>query len=193
MKRIITILLAITLLLNLSGCNKTTELDKLEEQGYSRTMFVMQDNKWCGLYEKENDAKKYKVDIELSNSQVDEYNKISFDDEQAEQKQNAIIKKTKNIVVTDISNVVPTQTELDKYIGKTLGDLETDGFENTGWIQNEDSYDFYYDGPVYCCKVTLKAGIVISDLDDYSMNDLRKLEIGKVEYTSLSTNVIDFD
>ena len=198
MKKLTAILLALVMILALAACgSKQTsagnEITDLVSQGYECRTWSADETQWRGLFMKEDSYDViYKVVAPMTAKQYEEFDSIGFDDENAEEKQMAILGALTDVVVTDISDMVPTQEELDAYVGKTIGDMENDGFENTGWSGDEESgYSFYYDGPVYYCLVNLAEGTVITDMDDYSANDIRALEIGSVEFLGISSYILD--
>ena len=216
MKKLLTLILALALALSLAACGESAadedaaaggdattgedtalvmgdnEIADLLNEGYACVMSTAEEGKWQGIFQMEESYDTvYKVVAAMSAEEYAAYDAISFDDEEAEAKQNAVLTTLTDVTVTDITSMLPTQEELDAYVGKTLGDLEDDGFENTGNSNYEGVYSFYYDGPVYCCMVDLEEGTLIEDMDDYSANDLRELKIGKVEFMCLSSYILD--
>ena len=132
-----------------------------------------------------------KVTIPMTAEQYEKFNSY-FDDEYAETKQMTYLQTLTGVEVADISDMAPTQADLDAYVGKTLGDMEDDGFYNSGWTgEPETGYSFYYDGPIYYCMVTPAEGTVITDMDDLSANDIRAIEIGAVEFLGISSAILD--
>lgn len=200
MKKTITILLAAFMLLTLVACGSKAEdtpakneITDLLDKGYSCVMSTADETQWKGVFQKEDSFDTvYMVTADMTAEKYNDFDSIGFDDPDADAKKNTILGSLPNVVVTDITNKIPAQAELDAYVGKTLGDLENSGFESTGWCGDpEDGYTFYYDGPVYCCVVTPAEGTVTENMDDYSTNDIRALKIGKVEFQSFSGSILD--
>lgn len=196
MKKLIAMLLAALMLLALAACGSKAEDDSakneiadLFDEGYVCVMSTSDETQWKGVFQQEESYDKiYMVTADMTAEKYEEFCNIDFDDEDA---LHAILGSLQNVTVTDITDMVPSQAELDAYVGKTIGDLEADGFENSGWSGDpETGYSFFYDGPVYCCAVTPTEGTVIEDMDDYSANDIRALEIGAVEFQGLSGYII---
>lgn len=194
MKKVTAILLMMILILALVGCgtveDSENEISKLMKEGYSCMMSSASEDMWKGIFYREGNYDTiYKVVADMSEKEYQAYNDADFNEEII----NGILFGLKNMTVTDISDIVPTQEEMNIYVGKTLGDLEKDGFENTGWLGEEETgiNQFFYDGPVYYCKVTLAGGVVVEDMDEYSANDLRELEIGSVEFQGISSYLLD--
>lgn len=201
--RIFAAFLSLFMILSVSGCaggntsdsssnSSENGIASLLDQGYTCTMSSAEENQWKGVFQKEDSFDSViKAVAAITDAQYEEYDAISFDDDQADAKTEAFLRSLEDVTVTDITGLIPSQEELDTYVGKTLGDLEQAGFENTGNTNLDGTYTFFYDGPVYCCKVDLKEGTVIEDMDDYSANDLKALEIGAMEFSGFSFGVLD--
>lgn len=202
MKKLITMLLAALMLLSLAACGSKAEdtpaddasdrneITDLFDEGYICTLSSADETQWKGVFQQEESYDKiYMVTADMTAEKYEEFCNIDFDDEDA---LHAILGSLQNVTVTDITDMVPSQAELDAYVGKTIGDLEADGFESTGWSGDpEEGYSFFYDGPVYCCAVTPAEGSKVTNMDDYSANDIRALEIGAVEFQGLSGYILD--
>lgn len=197
MKKTVSIVLAIIMILAFAACGEKPEAAKnamadLYEQGFELRAYSMNEEKFAGMMQKEDSQDLiYKVSAPLTSELYEKINTINAEDDEEAAKN--FYTALENLEVEEIQDLLPTQEELDQYIGKTLGDLEADGYEKSGYSGWEGVYSFYYDGPVWDLSVELKEGTLIEDLDDYSENDLRQLEIGSVTFNSLSFNVIDID
>lgn len=196
MKKMLSILLAVFMVAALAGCGAEdagNEITKLLDEGYQCTMSSATESSWKGVFQKEDSYDTvYMVKAKMTAKEYEAYNAV-FGDEEHESETNALLGKLSDVTVTDITDKIPTQEELDSYIGKTLGDLENDGFENTGY-SIDDKCVFTYYGPVYCCIVTLDESTEIKsaeDLDNYSLNDLRAMKIAAVEFSGISSTLLD--
>lgn len=195
MKKLTAILLALVMVLALAACGSQptaeNEITELVAEGYTCMMTSYDETQWRGIFMKEDSYDVvYKVTAAMTAKQYEKYSGIGWDDEKCEEKQLAVMGELTDVVITDIADMVPTQEELDAYAGKTLGDMEDDGFENTGWTgEPGEGYDFYYDGPVYYCKVSTVEEV--DDMDNYSTNDIRALEIASVEFLGISSYILD--
>lgn len=191
MRKTTLLFMALVMSFALAACGtKNTannEITELYDDGFSCTMATATEEYWKGIFEAENNVIFF-AQASLTKSGYETYTAIDFDDVDG---MRAFLGTLDNVTVTDISDKIPSQDELDTYIGKTLGDLENAGFENTGFFGEDGINQFFYDGPIYCCKVTLADGVVVENMDDYSANSLRALKIGAVEYTGLSDMILD--
>lgn len=183
------------MVLVLAACGATkakNEITDLLEQGYECRGWTGDETSWRGLFMKGDSSDEIlKVTIPMTAEQYEKFNGF-FEEEDGEAKQMAYLETLTGVEVADISDLAPTQADLDAYVGKTLGDMEDDGFYNSGWTgEPETGYSFYYDGPIYYCKVTPAEGTVIEDMDDMSANDIRAIVIGAVEFMGISSSILD--
>lgn len=207
MKKIFAVLLSVSLLFTLACCGQKPEEPTTEEQttvaeapsgndvtalmeeGYSITSAMADETVWKGVLQNANAPEKlYFGTAPLTSELYTAYSAIEFDDAEG---MKAFLAGLENVTLTDISDKIPSQEEMDQYVGRTLGELEDDGFENTGYSNDEGAVIFSYDGPAYSCNVTPTEGTVIENMDDWSANDLRELTIGKMEYTGISSALIN--
>ena len=196
MKKITAMLLCLMMVLALVGCGAQkaeNEITALFDEGYEATLTTYDETSWTGVFQKDGGWDTvYMVKAAMTAKQYADYDAIGWDDEKCDEKKAAILGELTDVVVTDITDKVPSQEELDSYIGMTMGELEDAGFESTGYVGDEDmGYSFFYDGPAYSLTVTPAEDQTIDDLDDYSANDLRAITIGAVEFTGFSFNLLD--
>ena len=194
MKKITAMLLCLMMVLALVGCGaqESNEITALFDEGYEATLTTYDETSWTGIFQKDGSWDTvYMVKAAMTEKQYADYEAIGWDDEKCDEKKAAILGQLSDVVVTDITDKVPAQEELDSYIGMTMGDLEDAGFESTGYVGDpETGYEFFYDGPAYSLTVTPEEGSTVNDLDDYSTNDLRAIKIGAVEFTGFSFNLL---
>lgn len=173
----------------------TNEIADILNDGYQIVQTTCDETAWKGIFTKDGKWDKvYLAKAPMTAELYAKYDGISFDDEDYDAKKEAFVTYLEDATVTDITDRVPTQDELDKlYIGKTMGDLEAEGFENSGYSSNPDTLmdtKFYYDGPSYCITVAPELGTKI-DMEDMSNNDIRKIVIARVEFQSLSEGAME--
>lgn len=201
MKKLTAILLALVMVLSLSACGGKAgemgenEITKLLDDGYYSVMTDVGETEYRGLFMKGDDsatAAYIRVSAPMTDKLYQEYNNISWEDEQCEEKQLAVLSRLTDVAVTDVTDRIPTQAELDGYVGKTMGDMENDGFYHSGWTGDPgEGYSFYYDGPLYYCRVIPVGSMEITDMDDYSENDIRAMEVESIEFMGFSGGILD--
>lgn len=194
----LSVLMALVLVIvSCFSCAKPKEknaVGKLIDEGYECTSSASSAGHWKGIFEKEENGKtiyylgKVKMNAEEEKAFY-EGTEGGWDfDSQSE-----LLSYAQDATIEDVTDQMPTQAELDQYIGKTLGDLENEGYENTGNSNSEGIYTFYYDGPKYNLLIGLTEGIIIEDMDDYSHNDLKALTIGSVQLIGYNLNFDDVE
>lgn len=195
MKKLSAVITAAVVLVLFAACGEKAETAKenavteLLDQGYAMTSISADETVWkCLLQKEDNPDTVYVGKAPLTSEKYEKYAAIEFDDTEGLR---GFVAGLEDVTVTDLSDRIPTQEALDAYVGKTVGELEDDGFENSGNITTEDGCELFYDGPEYSCTVTIADGTVIEDWDDYSPNDIRALIIGAVTYTGISPYLLD--
>lgn len=175
-----------------ASSGKDSDVSRLVSEGFKCTAYSMFGEKFVGIFqEPDNPAHAFKATVTLSGELYEKADEISVFDDDAKEKYTAILEEADGVIVTDISSLVPSQAELNVYIGKTLGELEQDGFSYTGYFAFSDQYTFTYDNNVISCSIGLKDNSVITNSDDISADFLRPLEIGSIEFNEFSYTVLD--
>lgn len=194
MKKLISVLMALIIILTLAACGaeKTPPqqnlITQLTDEGYEYTMTSVTEEFWKGLMEK--DGQYLLVTAAMTPALYEDYNAIGFEDDY-DALMLAFLGALKDVTSEDITDRVPSQEELDRYIGMTMGELEKEGYEQTGYLGDEGVYSFFYDGGSYSLLVDPVEGTLIEDMDDWSVNDLRGLEIGGVTFLGFSGSILD--
>lgn len=173
------------------GALGTNEIADLMNQGLSLVMSSRENGVLNALYTDDEMTVACKVTAPVTDEE-DQALSDAYEAEDPVFAEATIMTNLTDVTVTDISDKFPTQEALDAaYIGKTLGELEDEGYENTGWFGDEGDYAFFYDGPMYSISVGLQEGAVTGSLDDYSQNDLRAMEIASVTFDSFSYRILE--
>ena len=169
--------------------NKIADLYANEE--YSSCMSSCTEGVWKGVFQKDDYAEVILVEAKMSDEQHKAYEAIDFADDDAEEKQEAIIFAIQDVTITDVTDRVPTQDVLDSWIGKTCADLEEAGFYESGNTSDEEEgLSIFYDGPDYCVALGFKNSKELN-IDDLSTNDIRALKITSVKMTALGDSFVD--
>ena len=208
MKKLVSLLLAFAMIFSLCACGAkeepqpevaTNALTEILDKGFTMRGYSYDvDGGFKGLILKETAefeydySEVYKVEIPFTQADCDALDAIPWDAEDCDEQKIAYLSKLTDVTVTDITNLVPSQADLDALIGKTFGELEDEGWYNSGWVQTDDgtSFDFYYDGPVFYGKFSLPEGVKVTNMDDMSPNDIRELVIGGVEFLGISLDIL---
>ncbi len=204
MKKITKLLIILFVLICLSACSKgkesstkennekNNELATLYDNGYELTMTTLSDNKWLALYQKDYSYKDaYKVEINMDKKTYDELMEIDTFDEEGNKRYIEILESLPDCTITSMNDQIPNNDEFDKYIGKTIQELENDGYIRNGYVYNDDGCVFDVEGPKYCLDVQVDEVITFETMDNYSENDIRKLTIKKIDFKGFSFGLFD--
>lgn len=205
MKKIIKLLVTLLVLSCLCACSNTAnetpaqpqtqtknELAALYDQGYEPVQTSHTDNRWVAVYEKDYSVvDAYKVELEMDQETCDKLFEIDTFEKEGQKQYREIVESLPGCVITSLNSELPSDDEFDKYIGKTIQDLENDGYERSGNTYNEDGCMFYADGPKYSINIKVDEVISYETIDDYSENDIRALTIKSIEFSGFSYKMFD--
>ena len=195
MKKIIKLLLALLTVLCLYACGgkqEKNELASLYEKGYETTMSSLTEEKWYGLLQKDYSFEDiYKVEISIDQNTYNKLFEIDTFEEAGAKKFNEILTTIQDCKVTPMADKVPNKDDFSIYIGKTIQDLENDGYERSGYFFDEEGCVFFADGPDYSINVQVNEVITDVSIDDYSENDIRALTIKDIKFSNFSFNIFD--
>ena len=204
MKKIIALSLCVVVLLVLASCGskptETVELDcgkletlgdvfKLEKDGemstYNEKQYVNV-FKYGGVY--------YRVYADLTEKLYNDIEAIDFFDENREQKTNDILGGVKIKLAENMTKYIPTEAELQKYVGKTGQELLDMGFWASGYSLWDDQVFFM--GYEMCeFDVHFNEKIDVSDdMEDFDYEEaIKNLTVKTIEFTDFSGNTVDLD
>lgn len=197
-KPIITILLSLLLLTCLCACSSNAsnkeknEVAPLFEQGYEMTQTTLIDYTFKGLFMKDNDYNDaYKVICKMDEETYDKLLQCDTFEEDGLKQFVEIVTYLPDCTVTSMEHELPKDGELEEYIGKTVKDVENDGYERSGYYLDEEGCIFYADGPKYSITIQAEEVIKPEEIDNYSENDLRQLTVKSIEFDGFSYRVLD--
>ena len=129
----------------------------------------------------EQDGNYYRAVAEMDKETADAFFAISIDDEDYESKQNALIAPLKVIKIDNLTEAIPPQEELDKFIGKTGEELMSNGWNNVGW--NLEDMEFYFDYGLFSYNVVMEGEV--GDTDSFDTENIETLVVKSVTYSGL--------
>ena len=194
MKRIIKLTLVLLMLISVCACSnkKQNELAPLFEEGYQVTQTSYCDGVWKAMFSKEGSVfDSYLVELKMDQETFDKLFEIDIFEEEGEKQFKDIVTYLPDCTISSLKDEIPSEDEFDKYIGKTILDLENDGYERSGNIYSEDGCIFFADGDKYSLNVRVDENITFETMDDYSENDIRELIIKEIEFTSFSPKFLN--
>ena len=207
MKKILSILLALAMMLSFAACGTQTgsltasvlpddsldTLNKIVKQGFETVGTQMVENIYVQNLVNADGAE-YVVVVKILPDQLDKVQSIDFFDENATQKYLEIVGDNVIEDTLSISDVVPDQDYFDAvYKGTTIADFELEGAEMTGYSGIDGEYSFDFSDDFYDYSVELEEGTKLEDLDDMDLFDaaIQDLKIGKITCRGLSFRFMD--
>lgn len=193
MKKLISLTLALAFVLAFAACSKETpvnaDIKAYFDQGYEVGMTTSSGDKWSGILQKDNSY--VKISSAITKQQQEAFNELDFSDADYAKKEQALITSLVDATIEDLSSQVPSQDELDTYVGKTLGEMEEAGWENIGTLADDDEYVVTLDGPVYQINVTVSDDVDLSNLDNYSPNQINEFKIATAEFVGFAWGILE--
>lgn len=139
------------------------------------------------VYVFENDDVTYRVYADLSKDVAKKYEKLDAADEDYEDKVKELVAPMEITKRENLSDGIPTQEELDKYVGKTGKELMDDGWTVSGW-DNDDKEFMVNHGP-YEIKATVEGDVKGSDDMDTDA-EFSKQKIKSLKYSDISNAAV---
>jgi len=187
MKRKIVILFL--LVLCLSGCKKEkSKIEQLIDKGY-------QLDSTCGS----------SVGLRKGSEELEDFIILTFDVSQAIQEKidnldffsdsywDDLIDLYAKCEVVDETNCMeylPSNQDVQKYVGLTLVELKREGFDECGSISDETGVIYDMDNGYYCIKIKMDPKLNYETINNYSYNEILKTKIVEVEVAGLSMDIV---
>lgn len=203
MKKILALALVFTMLFTLSACgdlenaNLTgsalgkNEIAKALDEGYEIVMSSCYPNDkiWKGIFQKDGSYEDMMIlTADITMEQYEKLESIEWNDEKADEKRATVYGLLSNVQKIDISGFVPSEEELNSYIGMTLKEFEESGFENSGYTG--DNF-LFYDGTIYSVIVEMDRHGVKKAFEKFNSKDYKKVKVKSVEFTGFAPDFLD--
>ena len=145
-------------------------------------------NKFVYLLQDDNMAVRVIAELPLDVAQA--YVDLSIFDNDYDAKVKKLLKDVKISQVDDFTDDIPTQKELNQFVGKTGKDLADAGYEKTGYFTFGNKVTIYYEKDFYRVSVVFDSVTGDMDLDDDSLFGDKTIQ--SITYESLSSSVLSF-
>ena len=127
----------------------------------------------------------YRAYADLTKDIFDQLMALEFDDPEYEQKYQTISGELPIRQLDNLTDMIPPQAELDKWVGKTGKDLQDDGWTEGYGYNLEDMTFYLYKGP-FCYAVTFEADKKYENTDDFDVwATISPLTIKSVKYEGI--------
>lgn len=206
MKKVLTLILALAALAVLVACGATApaktndfdlqslktlgDLQKLEKENDS---WAYNENGYVDLFEYGGTT--YRVFADLTEEIYNSMEAIDFFDEDREEKLNNILAGVAITKAEDMTQYIPTEEELQKYVGKTGQELLDDDFWTSGYWLYDDQY-FHMGHDLYEFDVYFNEKIDVDNTDMDEFNDeeaIRTMTVKKLVFTGFSGRATDIE
>jgi len=129
----------------------------------------------------------YRVISELTADASEELDKLDWSADDFDQKMKSIVSSLNIIRYENVSDMIIPQAELDKLVGKTVGELFDSDWYSSGWDLEKPSFSIGNSGIVY--EMTVNE--TIENTGDFEEDDLLPLTVKslKFNYVSDATNI----
>ncbi len=133
----------------------------------------------------EQDGVIYRAIAELPGDVSEALFNLEWDDPEYDEKLRALASPLRVVKIDNMSEGIPAQEELDKYVGKTGAELFDDGWTNSGWSFSdpEGIVAFMNKGP-YSFDVVMTGDI--ADAESFEEEDIRPLVVQSVTFDNIS-------
>ena len=150
---------ALVAMLGLAACSggkkDVDSVATLYAQGYSPRMTEYDETSWRALFQNGDDITDcYKVTASITKDQAAAIEALDIFSDTYEQDEQALYETFTVKSAEDLDAKVPTQADADKWVGKTVADMEKGGFEASGWGFDGENME-----------LTMTDGIIKFDVD----------------------------
>ncbi len=169
--------------------HEADDIARLFREGYDCSMQRFDEHTWVGLFEKEGSY--YKVTASMTKAQAEAMDGLSILDEGYDGKLRSLLEVLTVLSCQDLAPQIPAQKDMDKWVGKTIGDAEKAGLEQNGsWCTGDEAGFTYSDGSiVYGMDVE---GTFANDRwDSMSADERAKLVISRVYFAGFDYGILD--
>ena len=162
---------------------------ELYEAGFSESQSSFSDAECRILFE--NDGVYVVVSADMDAAKYEEYSGFDSSDENYDSVIREFYNTLENVKLTDVTDRVPSDAELNALVGKTLGELEEAGFVQDSYSLGSSEAGFIYSNDVYSCSIKVAGYDPDVDADDLSPNDIKEFVVNSAVFESFSWSFLD--
>ncbi len=186
MKKLLAILILLTLCL--TGCNKEkTRIEQLLDEGYQIDFFG---GNLAGFRKGEEELEDYIIfTLNVSDAVQNKIDSLDFFSDSYFDDAAELYAECEILEETNCMQYVPSDEEVQKYVGMTLGELAGEGFEEWGSMVDETGATYEMDNGYFRINVRMDPALNFDTQDDFSYNEILEMKIVEVEVGGLSSNI----
>lgn len=162
---------------------KVEDVQSVLDRNYNRSMGII-NGKIKSLFTAPNRERFYIFSAPATDELRDTFYALDVFDDDYEEQVKAFFAMVKDATFEDAASFIPAQAELDKYVGKTLADLEADGFSEWGYLLTDDYLCYTYTNKVFECDAEV-------DMSTGSEEEPSTYVIKNISFSGLSSDIIE--
>ena len=193
MKKLIITLLTLMLLVSLCACggsqpapanSEISTVQDLIDNNYMNMSYTIQDGSFRAFFVSEDMSSSYYLLTAPTTSAVEEaYEALDILDDDYDEKLNNFLLSLDKAKLENLNDRIPDEAELKRLVGKTLGELQDEGFEENSSFYSEDEVSFSYGNRTYIVDLAV-------DPDSLKNDDPCTYVVTKSEFWMLDPNII---
>lgn len=169
--------------------HEADDIARLLREGYDCTMQIHDDQSWAGLFEK--DGSYFKVTASMSKAQAEAMANLDLMDEDYDAKLRSLLESFTVLSCEDLASRIPSQKDVDAWVGKTIGDAERAGMEQNGFFFNGDYAEFTYTDGTLTYNLTVDGPFTEAQWDAMTPEDQAKLTITKATFGGFDLGILE--
>ena len=205
MKKLLTVLFVLLLLISMSACGKGGNKEEKGKDFDPNALKTMGDvlsvdldgSAWemgedYMVIVQHGDNYLYRYSAHFTGDIYERLDAIDFFDENRNEKYVEILKEVPVEKYEDLSDKFPDQAKLDSFVGKTGQELLDMGAYSSGYMLSGENAQFFLGIGLFEYLVTFNEHVEYSDdLDEEEV--IKSLTVKSVEYSSVSQNAMDLN
>ncbi|GEM_PF-3755687 len=191
MKKVLALVLAVIMALGICACGNNSdesEIADLLNEGYEIENLATSDNTLGIIFHK--DASYIKVTTELSDLQMKKLEEVELLCDAYDVELQAFLITLVDIETEDLSERVPEQSELDKYVGMTVAELEAAELMQLYSCIGESESTFGYTDYTYKMDMTAVGCENVEDVTDIPAEVLNEIVITSVSFAGFADDIL---
>ena len=143
------------------------------------------ENYYVVLFENGNNT--YRIAAKLSDDIYLELENIDFSEGDVDEQIERILYDVVVYAIEDMTKYIPTEEELNQYVGKTGKELLDDGFSTSGYMTAFGTQKFFMSKGIYDLDVYFNENVDIDPETFDTEEGIKNLTVKKVEFTGFSS------
>ena len=169
--------------------HEADDIARLYREGYDITMQAYDEHSWAGLFVK--DGSYMKVTASMSKAQAEALQNLDMFAEDYDKQMRSLLETFTVNSCEDVTGKIPAQKDMDKWVGKTVGDAERAGFERNGSGYNGDTAEFTLTDGTIQYGMTVAGTFTDAQYEALTDEDVAKLVITGVSFSGFDWGILE--